>query len=88
VYDDWMNIIHKIFLFSHNEQLFLITISIIVAVFRGLMMNFSVTSSKQKTERKNHQNWMPKSKFVYIGLAVFIDARKSLNKVPFKVPEV
>jgi len=32
------------------------------AVFRELMMNCSVTSSKQKTERKNHQNWIPKSK--------------------------
>ena len=32
------------------------------AVFKELMMSCSVTSSKQKTERKNRQNWMPKSR--------------------------
>jgi hypothetical protein len=35
---------------------------IIVAVFRGHMMSFSVISSKQKIGRRNLQSWMAKSK--------------------------
>jgi len=48
-------------LLEYQNRLSLI-IDTTVAVFKEPMMSCSVTSSKQKTERKNHQNWMPKSK--------------------------
>ena len=52
------------FCLLENRHLLSLIIDITFAVFKELMMSSSVTSSKQKTERKNHQNWMPKSKFL------------------------
>lgn len=50
------------FCLPKNQYLLSLIIDIAFAVFRELMMSSSVTSSKQKTERKNHQNWMAKRK--------------------------